>query len=135
MIVDTSALLAYFDLDEPDHLAVAGVIDEAPGALVVSPYVVAEVDYLIGSRLGVQAEVRALAELAGGAWDIVSFGVEDLVRARLVVERYADQAIGVADASNVVLAARHGTRTIATLDHRHFDVLRPLDGGRFTILP
>jgi hypothetical protein len=33
------------------------------------------------------------------------------------------------------LAARHATRTIVTLDRRHFDVLRPLTGGRFTILP
>jgi predicted nucleic acid-binding protein len=52
-----------------------------------------------------------------------------------VIERYADQSIGVADASNVVLAERYRTRTIVTLDRRHFDVLRPLSGGRFRILP
>lgn len=52
-----------------------------------------------------------------------------------MVARYRDQEIGVADASNVVLAARFHTRTIATLDHRHFDVLRPLDGGRFRVVP
>lgn len=135
MIVDTSALLAYFDRDEPDHDAVAKVIDGSTEPLVVSPYVVAEVDYLIGSRLGTRAELQALAELAGGAWDLAAFDAADLTRARSVIERFANQAIGVADASNVVLAARHGTRTIATLDHRHFGVLRPLDGGRFRILP
>ena len=43
--------------------------------------------------------------------------------------------IGVADASSVVLAARYQTQTIVTLDHRHFELLRPLTGGRFTILP
>ena len=52
-----------------------------------------------------------------------------------MIERYADQRIGVTDASNVVLAARYRTRTIVTLDHRYFDVLRPTTGGRFTILP
>lgn len=135
MIVDTSALLAYFDSSEPDHRAVSRVIDGATEPLVVSPFVVAELDYLVGSRLGVQAETQALAELAGGAWDLAAFGADDLARARSVIERYADQAIGVADASNVVLAARHGTRTIATLDRRHFGVVRPLDGGRFRIMP
>jgi predicted nucleic acid-binding protein len=34
-----------------------------------------------------------------------------------------------------VLAQRFGTRRILTLDRRHFDVLRPLDGGRFTLVP
>ena len=60
---------------------------------------------------------------------------EDLAEATSVVEHYADQSIGVADASNVVLAARHQTRIIVTLDRRHFEVVRPLAGGRFTILP
>ena len=47
VIVDTSALLAFFDASEPDHEAVAAVLAVAD-ALVVSPYVVAELDYLAG---------------------------------------------------------------------------------------
>ncbi len=135
MIVDTSALLAFFDRDEPDHDAVSAVLEAADEPLVVSPYVVAEVDYLVGSRLGMSAELTMLRELAGGAWDLPAFGAADLVEAIAVVERYADQAIGVADASNVILARRYETTSIATLDHRHFDVLRPTGGGRFTLLP
>ncbi|MFI5259448.1 MAG: PIN domain-containing protein [Candidatus Limnocylindrales bacterium] len=135
MIIDTSALLAYFDSDEPDHRAVAAVIDDTDEPLVVSPYVVAELDYLVTSRLGVAAELAVLAELAGGAWDLAAIDAEGLRDARDVIERYADQRIGVADASNVVLAALYRTRTIVTLDHRHFDVLRPLAGGRFEVLP
>lgn len=34
----------------------------------------------------------------------------------------------------VVLAMRFTNRRILTLDRRHFDVLRPLDGGRLTIV-
>ena len=52
-----------------------------------------------------------------------------------MIARYRDQAIGVADASIVVLADRYRTREVLTLDHRHFDVLRPLSGGRFKLLP
>ena len=135
MIVDTSALLAFFDTDEPDHAAVTTVVDTATEALVISPYVVAELDYLVASRLGVSVELAVLRELAGGAWDLARFGTEDLAQAHSVVERYADQSIGLADASIVILAARYQTRTVVTLDRRHFGVVRPIDGGSFQILP
>lgn len=135
MIVDTSALLAFFDRDEPDHQAMSEVITRSSEPLVVSPYVVAEVDYLLATRLGVDAELVALRELAGGAWDLATVDAGDLARMASVVEKYRDQAVGVADSSNVVLADRYQTTTIATLDRRHFSVLRPLRGGYFAIVP
>jgi uncharacterized protein len=135
VIVDTSAILAFFDRDEPDHEALAAVLSQSSEPLVVSPYVIAEVDYLIGTRLGVAAEIAALRELAGGAWDLATIDSIDLARTVPIIERYADHAIGVADASNVVLADRYRTTTVATLDRRHFSVLRPLSGGYFAILP
>lgn len=61
--MDTSALLVFFDTDEPDHEAVSDVISRAVESLVVSPYVVAELDDLIASRLGVTAGLAVLAEL------------------------------------------------------------------------
>lgn len=135
MIVDTSALLAFFDANEPAHAAVARTIEDSSEPLVVSPFVVAETDYLVATRYGVAAELAVLRELAGGAWHIAPFGPSDLEACADVVDRYHDQEIGVSDASNVVLAARHGTTVIATLDHRHFDVLRALDGRPFTVVP
>ena len=134
VIVDTSALLAFFDASEPDHEAVSEVLGTAD-ALVVSPYVVAELDYLVATRHGVDDELAVLDELTGGAWHLAAFDQEGLRRSREVISRYRDQDIGVADASIVVLAARYRTRTIASLDHRHFDVLRSLDGGYFEVLP
>jgi hypothetical protein len=135
VIVDTSALLAFFDTDEPDHSAVSAVLNGATEPLAVSPYVIAELDYLVASRLGVAAELAVLGELAGGAWDLPAIDAADLAKASSVIDRYADQEIGVADASIVVLADRYRTRTIVSLDRRHFDVVRPLSGGRFAILP
>ena len=135
MIVDTSALLAYFNAREPDHAAVAAPIDQAAEPLVVSPYVVAELDYLVATQIGIEAELAVLAELAGGAWELATIGVAELLKCRDLVERYADQSIGAAHASTVVLAKRYRTRSIATLDRRHFEAVRPLDGGTFTILP
>jgi predicted nucleic acid-binding protein len=135
VIIDTSALLAYFDNGEPDHKAVAEAIDTAEDLLVVSPYVIAELDYLVATRIGVDAELAALRELSGGAWELPALGAPELEQAAAIVEKYRDQCIGVADASNVVLANRYHTRSIVTLDRRHFDVLRPVGGGRFAVLP
>ena len=134
VIVDTSALLAFFDASEPDHTAVSEVLSAAD-VLVVSPYVVAEVDYLVATRHGVEDELAVLDELAGGAWYLAAFDEEGLRRAREVIASYRDQQIGVADASIVVMAQRYRTRTIASLDRRHFGVLRSLDGGYFDVLP
>ena len=135
VIVDTSALLAYFDTSETDHSAITEVIDAITDRLVVSPYVVAEVDYLVATRHGVAAELAVLDELTAGAWELAGFGAEELVRARSVIAKHRGQEIGVADASNVVLAERYRTRTIVTLDRRHFGLLRPITGGRFSVLP
>lgn len=135
MIVDTSVLLAYFDRNEPDHAACVRVVQAAEDDLVVSPYVMAELDYMVATRRGVEPELTALTELAGGAWELPVFTADDINAAARLIGRYRDQDVGLADASNVVLAARYRTRTIATLDHRHFEVLRPLTGGRFTVVP
>ena len=134
VIADTSALLAFFDASEPDYEAVSEVLSAAD-VLVVSPYVVAEVDYLVATRHGVDQELAVLDELTGGAWHLAAFNEDELRRAGAVIASYKDQAIGVADASIVVLAERYRTRTIASLDHRHFDVIRSLDGGYFDVLP
>ena len=72
VIVDTSALLAFFDASEPDHDAVSAAL-AAADVLVVSPYAVAELDYLVATRHGVDDE---LAVLAGGAWDLAAFDEE-----------------------------------------------------------
>lgn len=135
MIVDTSALLAYFDAAEPDHNAVSNVIDRTDDRLVVSPYVIAELDYLVATRVGIDAELAVLREISSGAWDLAGFEASDVTQAIAVVQKYRGQGIGIADASNVILADRYRTRTIVTLDRRHFEVVRPIRGGRFAIMP
>lgn len=134
IVADTSGLLAYFNRRERAHDAVCRAVASAEQPLVVSPYVVAELDYLVATRLGVVAEVAVLDELAGGAYDLASLDAADLLACGRVIARYPEQQIGVTDASLVVLAHRYGTRDVLTLDRRHFDVVRPATGGRFRII-
>ena len=63
------------------------------------------------------------------------FGFKRALGPRRVVGRCRDLGFGLADASLAVLAQRYRTRTILTLDRKHFSAMRPLDGGTFTIVP
>ena len=135
IVADTSGLLALFNSREPSHAAVMKAVTAATEPLVVSPYVVAELDYLVATRLGVDAELAVLRELASGAYHHAALSDAELGECADVVGRYHDQAIGFTDASLVVLARRLATRKILTLDRPRFTVLRPLDGGRFKLVP
>lgn len=135
IIADTSGLLALFNRREPAHSSVARALEQASDVLVVSPFVVAELDYLLATRVDVDSELAVLRELASGAYELATIGAADLQACAEIVQRYRDQDIGVADASVVLLAERYQTRSILTLDRRHFDVLRPSRGGRFRLIP
>lgn len=108
---------------------------DAGGPRVVSPLVIAEVDYLALRIAGAHAEQSILTELASDSYEIASFDRVDLSRALGLVQRYQDLRLGLTDASLVVLAHRYNTRDIATLDERHFRVVPSLTGRPFTILP
>lgn len=135
IVCDTSGLYAFFDANDPNHAAVGAAVEQDDGPYIVSPFVLAELDYFIAERRGIDVELAALEELASCAWELPSFDAQDLRRARQLVSDYADQDIGLADASLVLLAERYRTNRVLTRDHRHFRVLRTTRGGPFAILP
>ncbi|HWF26056.1 MAG TPA: PIN domain-containing protein [Solirubrobacteraceae bacterium] len=135
LVCDTSGLIAYFDASDAHHRAVTTAVEAEPGPFIVSPYVLVELDYVLATRHGVNAQLAVLRELTGGAWTLPCCEVIDVREAGDVVERYRDQDIGIADASIVVLAGRFKTDRILTLDHRHFRVIRTVTGDSFSLLP
>jgi predicted nucleic acid-binding protein len=136
VIADTSALVALFNDNDEHHKAVREGLAQT-GHLVVSPCVLTELDYLIASRQGPSPARGALSYIAGraaaGRWEIPSIGPL-LLAAHAVLGDYP--AIGLADAMNVVLAREFRTDVIATLDRRHFRMIRPLTRHEaFRLLP
>ena len=125
IVADAGALLAYYNAKDPAHEDVANVLDRSFDRFIVSPYVLAELDYLLMDRVGLHVELAVLRQISSGAFDLPSLGGDDIASAIAVIEKYHDQEIGLADASIVVLADRYKTKEILTLDRRHFDVLRP----------
>jgi uncharacterized protein len=135
-VADTSALIAFFNKTDKHHSSVRNGIAHA-GHLVVSPCVLTELDYLIATRQGSHAAAAIVRYVAGrvaaGRWEVPGIGPL-LLAAHAVLEDYP--GVGLADAMNVVLAREFRTDVIATLDHRHFRVIRPLTRhSAFRLLP
>jgi predicted nucleic acid-binding protein len=132
-IVDTGPLYAAADRDDEAHEACLAALESEAHELVIPALVIAETTYLIGSRLGDEAEaifLRALEDL-----NVELPAVEDWKRIAELVEKYADLRLGGTDASVISLAERHRARTIITLDRRHFSVVRPRHCKAFKIVP
>lgn len=135
ILLDTSGLLAAIDSSQHQHAKASAYLRQASGPLLLSPFVLAELDYLLATRVGAEAQQSLLDEVARGAYRLEPFTAEDVASATAVLSRYRDLDIGLADASIVVLAQRYGVLDILTLDHRHFQALRGPGGRRFRLRP
>ena len=135
IVLDTGGLYAALDANETLHgRAVAALVAATPPR-VVSPFVLAELDYLIAGRVGHEAQMALIDEVTRGAYQLELFSSEDVGHAKRIMERYADLRVGFADASVVVLANRHRTLELLCTDERHFRVLRGTGGKPFRLLP
>ena len=117
--LDTSALYALVNRRDASHARIRSLVLGDGGPLLVPAGILAEIAYLIEQRLPLALDAF-LADLESGALTLVC--EDDIARVRMLVDRYADLPLGVADASVIACAERHGGR-VATLDRRHFGVV------------
>lgn len=96
---------------------------------------IAEVAYLLGTRLGVVSEIRFLGDFAQGTLAAEPVQAPDWLRMAELVSLYRDLRLGLVDTSVVVAAERLDIHTIATLDRRHFTAVQPAHADAFEILP
>jgi predicted nucleic acid-binding protein len=135
ILLDTSGLLSALDASQRHHSACRDALAAATAPLLLSPFVLAELDYLLMRYIGAQAQAALLDDVARGAYRLELFDAADIAHANDVMVRFADLEIGLADASLVVLAQRYNVHEVLTLDRRHFDALRIGARKRFTIVP
>lgn len=135
IILDTSGLLAALDASQTHHAGAARALKASEPPRLLSPFVLAELDYLLATRVSSNAARALLDEVARGAYQLESFDRDDVAAAVVVLERYADLDLGLADASLAVLADRHQATEILTLDERHFRAVRGPRGRPFRLMP
>jgi predicted nucleic acid-binding protein len=135
LLVDAAPLVALADRRDPNQERIEQLLRDEHGQLIVPAPVTAEVDYLLGRRLGVTARRAFLDDLAAGRFAAECLEARDYDTVAELDRVYADLDPGLADLSLVVLARRFRTRRVLTFDERHFRAMRPLQGGSFTLLP
>lgn len=135
LVLDTGPLLAALDAADPDHDRCVALLGEADEDLVVPMLVLAELDYWCHERLGAGAWISFLDDLLVGAYRPETPTISDLARCREIQRQYDDQSLGVVDASVLALVERLGESRLATLDHRHFGVVRPAHVEALSLLP
>ncbi|HUG30893.1 MAG TPA: PIN domain-containing protein, partial [Candidatus Limnocylindria bacterium] len=90
IILDTSGLLAALDVSESRHDQAAAALRDSDPPRLLSPFVFAELDYLLATRVSVVAARALVAEVARGAYQLETFGTDDVAEALRVLERYPD---------------------------------------------
>jgi hypothetical protein len=135
LLVDAGPLYAYVDSDDAHHEASLELLETHAGPLIVPTLVVTEVAYLLSTRLGSVPEIRFLGDLASGAFSVEPVAAGDWLRIAELVSTYRDLPLGTVDASIVAAAERLELSDVATVDRRHFGVVRPRHVAVFTLLP
>ena len=135
LVLDTGPLYASLDRDDADHAACRRLIEDSTEVLVIPAPVLVEVDYWINARLGPGVLVALLGDIIAGAYVVADLQAADYARVRELVDRYADSDIGFVDAAVLAVVERLNETKLATLDRRHFGLLRPRHTDALRLLP
>lgn len=135
LVLDTGPVLALLDADDPDHRACVDMIDEIDERLVLVAPTLVEIDYWIRRRLTPDVWVTFVRDVGAGSYHVEQVTTDDLVRTAELEATYADLDLGMVDAAVIAVCERLGEEKVATLDHRHFSVVRPRHCRSLEILP
>jgi uncharacterized protein len=135
LICDTGPLYAAMDVADQDHDACSRLLESTNEPVLVPSPVVVELDWLAGHRLGTDAFLRFLADAEDGRLEFVDLQAQDLARVRELLDRYRDLSLGFVDAAVLAIVERLGEPKLATLDHRHFTIVRPRHVPALQLVP
>jgi predicted nucleic acid-binding protein len=133
LIVDTGPLVALLDATDPDHERCATLLRETSEPRLVPVCVLVEVEYLL--RPWPEAFSALLADFDAGAFELLDLPTRWLLRSGELIERYRDLPLGLVDATVIAAAEMLRETKVATLDHRHFTVVRPAHAPALELLP
>jgi predicted nucleic acid-binding protein len=134
-VLDTGPLYATMDRRDAHHLASRSLIETSRELLVIPAPVLVEVDYWAHKWLGPQVFVALLDDIAAGVFMVEALLPQDYRRVRELCHQYADADIGFVDAAVLAVVERLNEPKLATIDRRHFGMLRPRHVDALELLP
>lgn len=135
LVLDTGVIYAALDESDDDHARCATLVLEASEPLVIPQPVCVEVDYWIRKNASIDVWLAFCEDVAAGAYGLWSVDRALLLRSAQLQVQFADQPIGFVDASVFATCEALGEDKVATLDRRHFGVLRTSTGQELRLLP
>jgi uncharacterized protein len=134
LVVDTGVLYATLDASDRHHAACGSLLAGVQEERVVPAPVLVEVDWLCGDSA--QSPFQAvLNQLKSGALTVVDLIERDYDRIAELLRTYADLRVGFVDAAVLAVVERLREPKLATLDRRHFTVMRPQHVEALQLLP
>lgn len=135
LVLDTGPILAMLDRDDPDHIRCVALIDSTREDLVIPAPVLVEVDYWCRKLLGTRVWTTFVDDIALGAYRLFNLDSRATQRAAEIESTYDDLRIGFVDAAVVATCELLNEQKVATLDARHFSVVRPSHCDQLELLP
>lgn len=134
LVTDTSVIYAVLDSDDRDHQRCSAILTSGVTVALPAP-VITETCLVAQSRRNARLAAVLLENAVDGTLVVIDLDTRDYARIRELLMKYADTGLDVVDASVVAISERLGEDTIATLDRRHFSVVRPLHVEAFKLVP
>lgn len=125
LVLDTGPLYASLDRSDSQYQRCLDLLQNTEEPLVIPAPVLVEVDWLVNSRLHTGIFLALLDDILAGAYYVEELQPEDYRRVRQLCDRYSDADVGFVDAAVLAIVERLNEPKLATLDYRHFRMLRP----------
>jgi uncharacterized protein len=135
LIADSGGIYGLYDASEKKHKSIRKAFEQEPGLAIIPMPLLSKIDYLLRTRLGIQAESNFIDDVRAGAFTLEPCSLGDLARCRALIETYRDLGLGLADASVIACAERLSIPRVLTVDERHFRVVRTAAGKPLVLLP
>lgn len=135
LVLDTGVLYGALDTEDPDHDACRGLIEGSDELLVVPVLVLVELDYWVRKFATADAWLAFCEDVAAGAYAL--FGLDGMLLAKMaeLQVKHESLPLDATDACVFVTCEALGEKKAATLDRRHFSVLRTESGEALRLLP
>ena len=134
LVVDTGVLLASFDRTDLYHRECAQLLRARQDRVIPAP-VLGELDYWCGVKGLPDAFDDIVRSGLEGSLRIEGLEQGDYERILEIRSDYRDLRVGYVDAAVLAIVERLGERKLATLDRRHFGVMRPRHVAALELLP
>jgi uncharacterized protein len=135
LVLDTGVLYAALDDTDPRNPICAELLEATREQLVIPAPVLVELDYWVGKFASAEVWSAFCEQVEAGVYAIYPIDSALLMVAAQLEVRYADLPLGLVDASVVATCETLGEPKVATLDRRHFGVVRTSEGKSLQILP